>query len=174
MISLLGDLDFVLGYVSPLLRFLDSVWGTFSLVLVGFVLIYKASREPSPEDNAETDSEQQEMERLRSENRQIKIEKSQLEEKLKTETDPTKARLLAIRPTSSSPDMSGVDFSNISNVTPSSRSEPTGMMFFIKGYERLREENQKVKAERDALKSKLGQIKTQESNEADNEGSLIS
>jgi regulator of replication initiation timing len=165
-ITILGDLDFVLGYAQPVLSFLDSVWGTFSLVPAGFLLIYKASREQHSEENTQTGSEKQRIERLYSENKQLKVENGRLERKLNAESGAPKtdansaattAKLMAAARNRPNTSLSDIDLSKLPDTEPTGQSEPKGTMFFIEGYERLRKENEKIKAEKEALENKLRQ-----------------
>ncbi|CAN5738427.1 hypothetical protein BH23ACT11_BH23ACT11_18160 [soil metagenome] len=160
VISFLGNLNFVIGNMGPVLRFADSVWGTFSLAVVGFFLIYRASQENVPGKSVEAGYKSRsgpEIELLRAENKQLRIEKSRLEE-----NDRLKVGLLATKPTSPTVKMPNVGPSTYLDVKPLETTKPTGLLFFVGETQRLRKENEKVKAERDALKDKVEQVGSQE------------
>lgn len=172
VVSLLGDLDFVIHYVEPALSFLDSIWGTFSFVVVGFILIYKASRERPMEEKAEAQYEplpEQETEQLRAENKRLRMEKSQLEGKLKVrdEFGSTGSVLPIIKSTSPRLDLSNT--SSTLGLPPLEKPKPTGMMYFVEETQRLQKENKEIKTERDALKKTLEQSGTQKSDGASDE-----
>lgn len=47
VISFLGDVSFVVVYIAPVLRFLETGWGTMLIALIGLGLIYWASTQQS-------------------------------------------------------------------------------------------------------------------------------
>lgn len=91
LVAFLGDVSFVVGYVEPVLAFLDTAWGTLLLIIVGLALIYRASTRHSKaeSENASlsTTDESDELKQLKNDLREAGQERDELKqenEKLNT------------------------------------------------------------------------------------------